>query len=61
MANKLKAMKLDLKKWNNEECRKVEVKKEKLWLWDDLTKLDTLEKVINLHKMIREGLDSIRA
>ena len=39
MANKLKTLKIDLKKWNEEEFGKVETNKQK----DDLSKLDTLE------------------
>ncbi len=41
MANNLKALKVDLKKWNDEEFRSVIVKKNQLLL--DLNELDSIE------------------
>ena len=41
IASKLKVLKLDLKKWNEEEFDKVEDKMNKLW--KDLEELDLME------------------
>jgi hypothetical protein len=41
LANNLKALKVDLKKWNDEEFRSVIVKKNQLLL--DLNELDSIE------------------
>lgn len=40
MANKLIVLKMDLKKWNEEDFRNVEVNKNKLW--SDINELGTL-------------------
>lgn len=40
MANKLIVLKMDVKKWNEEDFRNVEVNKNKLW--SDINELGTL-------------------
>ena len=56
LANKLKALKVDLKRWNVEEFGNVEEKGKKLW--SDLRGLETVEESRIL--MVEEKLDKER-